>query len=170
LSDPRRETAELLVAALGGGMSSRLFQSVREERGLSYSIYAFQSPFAEIGYTGVYAATSREHVGETVGLILDEVADIRSNGLDPEELRRLKQQLVGSIPLSLESTESRMFRIARNEIYFGRDVPIAEVVRDIEAINHASVVELAREIFSLDRLGIAMLGDADADLLAVPAS
>ena len=109
-------------------------------------------------------------MGETVSLILDEVADIRSNGLDPEELRRLKQQLVGSIPLALESTESRMFRIARNEIYFGRDVPISEVVRDIEAIDHGAVVELAREIFSLDRLAIAMLGDADDDLLAVPAS
>jgi predicted Zn-dependent peptidase len=169
LGDPRRETAELIVAALGGGMSSRLFQSVREERGLSYSVYAFQSPFEEIGYTGIYAATAREHVAETVGLILDEVADIRAKGLAPDELRRLKQQLVGAIPLALESTESRMFRIARNEIYFGRDVPIAEVVRDIQAIDHGSVVELAREIFSVDRLGIAMLGDADADLLSVSA-
>jgi len=165
VSDERREAAELLVTALGGGMSSRLFQSVREERGLAYSIYAFQSPFRDIGYTGVYAATSRENVTEVVDLILEEVSSIRHSGLTRDELERTKGQLIGSIPLSLESTESRMVRIARNQVYFGREIPVAEVVDTIRATRLEDIVELAREVFAFERLGVALLGDAEDGML-----
>lgn len=168
VTDPRREVAEVLVSAIGGGMSSRLFQKVREERGLAYSIYAFQSSFRDIGYTGIYAATSREHLTETVRLILEDVLAVARDGLSASELERSKSHLVGSIPLALESTESQMFRLARNQMYFGREVALDEVVRSIENVTAEDVVLLAREIFAFDRLGIALVGDADGDLVSLP--
>lgn len=170
VTDPRREAAEVLMSALGGGMSSRLFQKVREERGLAYNIYAFQSAFRDIGYSGVYAATSREHVTETVRLVLEDVLAVARDGLTSSELERTKGHLVGSIPLALESTESQMFRLARNQMYFGRELPVEEVVRAIEDVSIEDVILLAREIFAFDRLGIALVGDADGDLVALPVS
>ena len=167
-TDPRREVADVLVSALGGGMSSRLFQEVRERRGLAYSVYAFQSGFRDIGYTGVYAATSREHLTETARVVMDEVLSVARDGLDPGELDRTKSHLVGSIPLSLESTESRMFRVARNQMYFERDLDVQEIVRAIQGVTVNDVVELAREIFAFDRLGVALVGDADGDVLPMP--
>jgi predicted Zn-dependent peptidase len=168
VTDPRREVAEVLVSALGGGMSSRLFQKVREERGLAYNIYAFQSGFRDIGYTGVYAGTSKEHLAETVTLVLEDVLAVAREGLTPRELERTKGHLVGSIPLALESTENRMFRLARNQMYFDRELPLEEVVRAIENVEAEDVMLLAREIFTLDRLGVALVGDADGDLVALP--
>ena len=167
-TDPRREVADVLVSALGGGMSSRLFQEVRERRGLAYSVYAFQSGFTDIGYTGVYAACSREHLTETARVILEEVLAVARDGLDAGELERTKSHLVGSIPLSLESTENRMFRLARNQMYFGRELEIEEVVRAIQGVTATEVVELAREVFAFDRLGVALVGDADGDALPLP--
>ncbi len=168
--DPRRYGAELLVSALGGGMSSRLFQQIREERGRAYSIYAFQASFRDIGYTGVYAATSKEAVGEVVDLVVDNLSQIAAKGLDKEELERTKSQLTGSIPLSLESTESRMYRLARNHIYMGREVPISDVIEMINSTTMDDIIELAGEMFSLERLGIALLGDADERMVSLPAA
>jgi predicted Zn-dependent peptidase len=170
IGDERREVAEVLFSALGGGMSSRLFQRVREEKGLVYSIYSFQSPFQEIGYSGVYAATVRDHVAEVADLIFADLLDIAGNGLHDEEIERTKSQLIGSLPLGLETTESRMFRIARNQIEFGREVPIAEVTDQIAAVTRDQVTELAGELFAFERLGLALLGDADDDLVTIPAS
>ncbi|RMD83692.1 MAG: insulinase family protein [Candidatus Dadabacteria bacterium] len=168
--DPRREVAEVLVTALGGGMSSRLFQRIREERGLAYTVYAFQNPFRDIGYTGIYAATSREHARDVVAIALGELKRIARDGLTSSELERTKRQLIGSIPLSLESTEARMARIARNQIYHGREIPLAETMAQIEKVGPADIVELARELFSTDRLGVAMLGNADEELIELPAN
>jgi predicted Zn-dependent peptidase len=167
VTDPRREAAELLITALGGGMSSRLFQSVREERGLAYTIYGFQNSFRDIGYTGFYVATSRENVAEVVDLILEELSSVRRDGLRPEELQRTKGQLIGSIPLALESTEGRMVRIARNQIYFDRQIPVAEIVERIGNTTNTDVVELARELFAFDRLGVALLGDAEESMVSL---
>jgi predicted Zn-dependent peptidase len=170
LTDPRREALDILITALGGGMSSRLFQKIREERGLAYTIYAFENPFREIGYTGVYVATSREHLAEVADLVLEEISDIARRGLAPDELARTKRQIIGSIPLGLESTENRMIRIARNQTYFGREIPLDEVMRKIETVTPADIVELARETFALDRLGIALLGDAEEGMVHLPAA
>ncbi|MEE8310990.1 MAG: pitrilysin family protein [Candidatus Binatia bacterium] len=166
--DPRRDAAELLITALGGGMSSRLFQSVREERGLAYSIYAFPSAFRDIGYTGIYAATSREHVAQVVDLILAEITSISAGGLAADEVERTKGQLIGSIPLALESTESRMMRIARNQMYYGREVPVSEVIDNIRGTTADEIMTLARELFSFERLGVALLGDAEESMVELP--
>ncbi len=168
--DDRRELAEVILAALGGGMSSRLFQSIREERGKAYAVYSFQSPFRDIGYTGVYAATGRDTVSEVVDMIFGELREISVEGLGAAELERTKNQLIGSIPLALECTESRMFRIARNQLYFDRPIPIAEVIAELRAVTNADVVELAREIFSFERAAMAMVGDAEASLVSLPAA
>lgn len=168
--DERRDVAEVLFSALGGGMSSRLFQRVREEKGLVYSIYSFQSPFQHIGYSGVYAATVRDHVEEVMDLVTADIASIAANGLTLEELDRTKAQLIGSIPLSLESTESRMFRIARNQMEFGRHVTLDEITKAISSVTNDDIQELAEELFAFERLGVALLGDADEDLLTLPAS
>ncbi len=167
--DVRREAAEILVAALGGGMSSRLFQRIREERGLAYSVYAFQDAFRDIGYTGVYAATSPESVREVIDITLSEMNRIARHGLGTEDLDRTRRQLIGSIPLALESTDARMFRIARNQIYHGRDIPVEEVIAALRRVANDDIVELAREVFSLERLGIALLGNAEEDLIQLPA-
>ncbi len=168
MSDPRREEAEVLVAALGGGMSSRLFQTVREERGKAYSIYAFQCPFNDIGYTGVYASTVRQSVGIVTDLVFDELRNICRSGLTPEELERTKSQLIGSIPLALETTENRMLRIARDFLYFDRSVPIDELVSRIAAIDNSEIIELAREMFSFERTAVALHGDADQAMVSLP--
>jgi predicted Zn-dependent peptidase len=170
VTDERREVAEVLFSALGGGMMSRLFQRVREEKGLVYSIYSFQSPFENIGYSGVYAATVRDHVEECMELITVDLAAIAASGLEADELERTKAQLIGSIPLALESTESRMFRIARNQMEFGRQVTIDETTKSISSVSNEDVQALAEELFAFERLAVALLGDADDDLLTLPAS
>lgn len=167
-TDAGHETAEVMVSALGGGMSSRLFQKVREERGLAYSVYSFQCPFKDIGYTGIYAATAAEHVAQVVDLMLAEVSDLCERGLERDELERTKQQLVGGIPLALESTDARMMRLARNQIYFGREVEVAEVSTRVRSVTNDNIVELARGLFSFERLGIALLGEADEDMISLP--
>jgi predicted Zn-dependent peptidase len=169
VDDHRREVADVMIMALGGGMSSRLFQRVREERGLAYDVYAFQSGFRDIGYTGIYAATSREHLADTVDLVRREIEALARDGLVAEELERTKSHLVGSIPLMYESTESQMFRVARNQLYHGREIPLDEVVVGIEKVTPSDVVELAREIFSFERFGIALVGDTDGATIATPA-
>ena len=102
-----------------------------------------------------------------VDLVLDEVSSIAREGLSADELARTKSQLIGSIPLSLESTESRMVRIARNQIYFGREMPLSEVIETIGNTTANEIVELAREVFAFERLGIALLGDAEEGIVTL---
>jgi predicted Zn-dependent peptidase len=156
---PLRYAAYLLNTALGGGMSSRLFQEVREKRGRVYSIYSFLSAFLDCGYFGIYAGTSPEWVDEVIEVSLNEVAKVARGGLRSEELARAKSQLKGNMLLGMESTDSRMNRLARNEIYFRRDVPLEEIAREIESVSNEQVIELASSCFKPDRMGLVMLGD-----------
>jgi len=156
---PNRYAAYVLNTALGGGMSSRLFQEVREKRGRVYSIYSFMSAFLDCGYFAVYAGTNPEWVDEVVEVTLKEINKVVRDGLAPEELARAKSQLKGNMLLGMESTESRMNRVARNEIYFRRDIPIDELGREIEKVTNDQVVELASSCFKPDRMGMVLLGD-----------
>ena len=156
---PLRYAAYLLNTALGGGMSSRLFQEVREKRGRVYSIYSFLSAFLDCGYFGIYAGTSPEWVDEVIEVSLNEIAKVAREGLRSEELARAKSQLKGNMLLGMESTDSRMNRLARNEIYFRRDVPLEEIAREIENVSNEQVIELASSCFKPDRMGLVMLGD-----------
>jgi predicted Zn-dependent peptidase len=156
---PLRYAAYLLNTALGGGMSSRLFQEVREKRGRVYSIYSFLSAFRDCGYFGIYAGTSPEWVDEVIEVSLNEIAKVAREGLKSDELARAKSQLKGNMLLGMESTDSRMNRLARNEIYFGRDIPLEEIANAIESVNNEQVIELASSCFRQDRMGLVMLGD-----------
>jgi predicted Zn-dependent peptidase len=156
---PLRYAAYLLNTALGGGMSSRLFQEVREKRGRVYSIYSFLSAFLDCGYFGIYAGTSPEWVDEVIEVSLNELAKVAREGLRNEELARAKSQLKGNMLLGMESTDSRMNRLARNEIYFRRDILLEEIAREIESVTNDQVIELASSCFKPDRMGLVLLGD-----------
>jgi len=139
--------ASVLSTLLGGGMSSRLFQEIREKRGLAYSIYSFTSSYAECGLFGVYAGCGEDEVAELVPVLCDEVTGV-TGGIRPEELERARAQLKASILMSLESTSSRCELLARQKVIYGRPVPVAEVVAKVQAITAEDVVRVAKRLFS----------------------
>src|SRR5581483_7817773 len=157
--DPDRYAAHLLNLALGGGMSSRLFQEIRERRGKAYTVYSFLASYVDAGYTGVYVGTSPEWVREVVDVIRRELARAVAEGLSPAELTRVKNQMKGSMLLGLETSDSRMSRIAKNAIYFGRDVPLEEVAAGIDGVRNDDVVRVARRLFGSGTLALTVLGD-----------
>ena len=156
---PERYAAYLLNTILGGGMSSRLFQEIRERRGRAYSVYSFLSSYQDAGYMGIYVGTSPEWADEVVGLILAELRALLNHGLRPGELARAKNQLKGNMLLGLETTDARMSRVAKNEIYYGRDIPTSEVAACIDATGQDDVVALAHELIRPEKLAVALLGD-----------
>src|SRR5262249_7616053 len=137
-----RYAAHLMNLALGGGMSSRLFQEIRERRGKAYSVYSFLSGYRDSGYVGVYVGTSADARREVLATIRQELARVVRAGLEPAELARAKTQMKGSMLLGLETSDSRMSRIAKNEIYYGRDVPIAEVAARFDAVTNDDVLRI----------------------------
>lgn len=158
-SHPKRYASYVLNTMLGGGMSSRLFQEIREKRGKAYSVYSFSSMYKDVGYFGVYAGTSDESVAEVVGLILKELNHLTAGEIKDEELRRTQGQLVGSMVLGLESTDSWMSHIARNEIYFGKAITTEEICRGIRSVTRDDVIELARALFRPEAMALTLLGD-----------
>lgn len=170
----KRYAAYLLNAALGGGMSSRLFQEIREKRGRAYSVYSFLSSYSDAGYLGIYVGTSAEWVEEVVGVVLAELVRLRNEGLQQAELARVKNQLKGNILLGLETSDSRMSRIAKNEIYYGSDIPPEEVAAHIDAIDNDCLVELAEEMLRTDVVALTLLGNMQGrpldEGILVPAS
>jgi predicted Zn-dependent peptidase len=158
-TDPLRYASYVLNTALGGGMSSRLFQEVREKRGRVYSIYSFMTSCADVGYVAIYAGTNPEWVDEVIEVTLGEVKKVLRDGLTAVELDRAKSQIKGNMLLGMESTDSRMNRLARNEIYFRRDVPLEELAKGIESVTNDQVVELAARCFKPAQMAMVMLGD-----------
>jgi predicted Zn-dependent peptidase len=158
-SDPKRYAAYVLNTMLGGGMSSRLFQEIREKRGKAYSVYSFSTSYKDVGYLGVYAGTSVESTEEVLDLTVTELKKLAAGDVSEEELRRTQGQLVGSMILGLESTDSWMSHIARNEIYFGKFVTTEEICARIRAISRDDVVQLADELFRPDAMAVTLLGD-----------
>jgi len=156
---PLRYAAYVLNTLLGGGMSSRLFQEIREKRGKAYSVYSFSSSYKDVGYLGVYAGTSVEWVEEVVELILKEHKQLAAGDIKEEEIRRTQGQLVGSMMLGLESTDSWMSHIARNEIYFGEPITTDEICRGIRAVSRDAVVDLASTLFGSQEIALSLLGD-----------
>jgi predicted Zn-dependent peptidase len=162
-ADPQRYPAYVLNTLLGGGMSSRLFQEIREKRGKAYSVYSFSSSYNDVGYLGVYAGTSVESTEEVVDLILNELSKLAKGGITDDELRRTQGQLVGSMMLGLESTDSWMSHIARNEIYYGKAVTTEEICQSIRAVTRDDVVALADRLFRPEAMTLTLLGDFKED-------
>ena len=158
-SAEERYAGYLLNTALGGGMSSRLFQEVREKRGRAYSVYSFLSSYLDAGYLGIYVGTSAEWVEEVVSIILAELKTLKKEGLRPDELTRVKNQLKGNLLLGLETSDNRMSRIAKNEIYFGMDIEPQEVAARIDATTNEAIIALANQLVRPEATAITLLGD-----------
>jgi predicted Zn-dependent peptidase len=164
--DERRFTLSVLDTILGGGMSSRLFQEVREKRGLAYSVYSFQQGYRDAGLFGVSAGTSPKSVQECVDVIGDELAKMAAHGPTPAELTLAKEHLKGSLTLSLESSAGRMMRLGRSEFNLGRTLEIEEIERSFDAVTLDDVHALARELFDPASLGLCVLGPLEAGSIA----
>jgi len=156
--DPRRFPILLLSMLLGGGMSSRLFQRVREELGLAYAIYTYQTFHADMGMHGVYVATAPESAGAALDAIRDELHSVVEEGLPADEVAMGRQQLKGQVTLSLESVSSRMYRAASVELYHEPYRTLDDVLALIDAITVEEVASVAREFFAPERLTVVSLG------------
>lgn len=154
----RRYGCYLLSTMLGGGMSSRLFQNVREKHGLAYSIFSELTLYRDTGCMAVYSGTSSDHVRKVIGMIVDEFRSLCNDAIPDEELRRAKDHLKGSLALSLESTSSRMSNLARQELFFGRFFSVDEMVEQIELVTADEVQSIAREFFAGRQIGATVLG------------
>ena len=160
--NPRRFPLLLLSMLLGGGMSSRLFQRVREELGLAYSVYTYQSFHADSGMHGVYVATAPESAGAALDAIREELRAVARDGLPPAEIAMGRQQLKGQVTLSLESVSSRMYRAASVELYGEPYRTLDELLALIDAITVEDVADVAREFFDPDQMSVVSLGPKGA--------
>ena len=153
-----RYSVHVLNVILGGGMSSRLFQTIREDHGLAYAVYSGVNAYTDAGYLSVYAATSPDQLSDVIKLSVEEFHRIRSEPVSDAELQRAKDQLKVSIMLSLESTSARMSNLARQEIFFGRQFTLDEILERINRVTTSDVQRVADEIFGSDELAITAVG------------
>jgi predicted Zn-dependent peptidase len=156
-----RFTCYVMNTLLGGGMSSRLFQNIRERQGLAYAVFSELNPYRDTGCLSVYAGTSIETVGKVIESILREFLQLKQERITSEELRRAKDHLKGSLMLSLESTSSRMSNLARQEMYFHRFFTLDELVESIEAVTADDVQRIAQTFFDQKHIGLTVLGNLD---------
>jgi predicted Zn-dependent peptidase len=148
----------ILNAILGGGMSSRLFQNIREKQGLAYTVYSELAMYRDAGCMLIYAGTSLRSARKVIESIVHELREIAEHLATPEEMRRAKDHLKGSFVLGLESTSSRMMSLARQELYFKRFFSLDEMLNRIEAVTAEEVQKLAEQFFDPQRMAVAMLG------------
>jgi len=148
-----------LNTILGGGMSSRLFQNIREKQGLAYSVYSELAMYRDTGYMAIYAGTAVETAAKVIDSIVTEFREMKENLVPDEELRRAKDNLKGSFMLGLESTSSRMANLARQDLYFGRFFTLDEMLESIEAVTAEQVRQIAREFFNPKNITLAVLGN-----------
>ena len=159
-TDDRRFPLGVLNAALGGGMSSRLFQEVREKRGLAYSVYSFTSQHADAGLWGVYAGCLPSKADDVLSICRDEIAKVVSGGLTGAELERGKGQLRGAMVLGLEDPSSRMSRLGKSELVYPRLEPVDDILASIEAVTHDDVRAVAADILAKPKV-LAVVGPFD---------
>ncbi len=163
---PDRYVSYLLNTILGGSVSSRLFQSVREERGLAYTIYSSQYAFADTGITSIYAACHPSSGAQVLRLIHRELRAMARDAVGARELRQAKEQLRGTVLLGLEQTSARMSRLARDIIYMGRPIPVEEGLRELEAVTPSQIRRLAAHLFAPSTYSLTLLGPSAPGLSA----
>ena len=159
--DPRRYAAALLDAILGGSASSRLFQEVREKRGMAYSIYTYGAQCADTGQVGIYFGTREENLDECLAVIAAELADVGAGNIRTGELERAKENMKGRLLLSLESTSARMIRLGQALVTDTAIVPIDEIVMRIDSVTSADVTTLANELYAPAGLSAAGIGPSE---------
>ncbi|MGH2535587.1 MAG: M16 family metallopeptidase, partial [Thermomicrobiales bacterium] len=172
-STERRYVQGTIEAILSSGMSSRLFQEIREKRGLVYSVYGYFRPYADVGQGVVYAGTDLDRVEETVGAIVKELRKLRDEPVPEQELRRTKELRKGRLQMGLEDSRSVASWVGSQELTYGEIKTPEEVMTRIEAVTVEQVQELAQELFRADRLNLALIGPYSdpqpfADLLRLP--
>ena len=160
-SDRRRFAASLLDAILGGSASSRLFQEIREKRGMAYAVYSFLSQYTDTGQIGVYLGTREDNLASALEIAAEQVADVAAGRLREHELERAKENLKGRIMLSMESTSTRMSRLGKSLITDAELLSVDRIVAEIDAVTHDSVCELAALLLARERLSIAGIGPSE---------
>ncbi len=163
ITDSGRYSLSLLNTILGGNMSSRLFQQVREKRGLAYSVYSFVSSHVDTGMFGVYMGVDPRRAEETTRLVLDELFKMTKQPVTVSELCGAIEYTRGSLLLGAESTDNQMVRTAQNEIHFGCDLPLETIIEKIEAVTADDIQQLACQLFDVDHMALTLLGPADTD-------
>jgi predicted Zn-dependent peptidase len=160
--DGSRHAAYLLNTILGGGMSSKLFQEVREKRGLAYSVYSYLSSFSDTGIFGIYAGCDPERLEELMQIMGKETLEL-SRTITEEDIVTAKSQIKGNIILAMESTDSRMNRLAKGEYYFGRQIPLDEIISSLENVTPKDLKDTGEQIINSDRFTIVALGPVTPD-------
>ena len=158
ITDPRRYAYSLLNTIIGGNMSSRLFQEIREKRGLAYSVYSYASSFVDTGMFGIYTGVAPENMQKSIQLILEEISKISKTRVDSNELRYAKEYTKGNLMLASESNDNQMVRMAQNETHFGRYIPMEEIINNVEAVTEDDILELAESLFQSNRFALTLLG------------
>ncbi|PLY04858.1 MAG: peptidase M16 [Desulfuromonas sp.] len=158
-SDPQRHAFYLFNTLLGSSMGSRLFQKVREERGLAYSIYSYLNGFSDSGAQVIYAGVAPGDIREAVDVIIRELRELSCHPVAEEELVAARNQLKGNLLLSLENSDNRMSRLAKDEIYFGHSIPITDVVQRIDAVSAEDIVAIAGPLMRGENLHLQMVGN-----------
>ncbi len=159
IAHEKRYASYVLNTLLGGGMSSRLFQNIRERQGLAYAIYSDLNPYRDTGCLGVYAGTSRESAAKVVRSVVSEFRQLKTEAVPEEELRRAKDQLKGSLMLSLESSTARMSNLARQEMYFDRFYGLDELIENIESVTSGDLQAMANDFFRGELIAVTVLGN-----------
>jgi len=165
-SDRRRFAASLLDAILGGSASSRLFQEIREKRGMAYSVYSFVSQYTDTGQIGVYLGTREDNLADALTITAEQIADIAAGNLPEREVERAKENLKGRILLSMESTSTRMNRLGKSLITDSELLSLDRIVAEIDAVDAASVSALAGALLAAERLSAACIGPNEERFLA----
>ncbi|MGI8420719.1 MAG: M16 family metallopeptidase, partial [Gaiellaceae bacterium] len=164
-SDRRRFAASLLDSILGGSASSRLFQEIREKRGMAYAVYSFGSQYTDTGLLGVYLGTREENLGPCLEIVAEQIADIGAGNLRERELERAKENLKGRIMLGMESTSNRMSRLGKSQITDAELLSFARTIAEIEAVDAEGVCELAALLLAPEQLSIAAIGPSEERFL-----
>src|ERR1700729_1548984 len=159
VNDPARYGVYLLNTMLGGGMSSRLFQTIREDQGLAYSIFSEMNPFRDTGSLSVYAGPSVDKTEKVLRLTLEELRRLKEETVSEAELKRAKDQLKSNMVIGLESSGSRMSNLARQQMYFGRFFGVDEIIEEIEAVTIADIQDLAQRLFRPEAIALTLLGN-----------
>ena len=157
-SDKRRFAASLLDAILGGSASSRLFQEIREKRGMAYAVYTFVSQYTDTGQIGVYVGTREENLGPCLEIVAEQIADVAAGNVRPEELQRAKDNIEGRILLSMESTSNRMSRLGKSLITETELFSFERIIAEIDAVEAEEVADLAKLLLAPERMAAACVG------------
>jgi len=163
ITDPRRYACSLLNTILGGNMSSRLFQEIRERRGLAYSVYSFISSHVDAGMFGFYMGVDPRRAQETTRLVLEELDRIKNDAVESSELTGAIEYTKGSLLLASESADNQMVRSAQNEIHFGDDIALQTIIEKVEAVTADEIQALANDLFNRSQMTLTSLGPLDAD-------